>query len=123
MLLIYNPFVVSLNQVFFAIRLRNYLILRSFILMLNSSDAEIAVDGLATPITINMTITRPQVGKIYQCCYWSDAAEEWQSDGIDTVKQSDVLVSCLTNHLTQFTVIGVDPSEITDEPPTETPKG
>ena len=68
-----------------------------------------------------MTITRKQAGKIYRCCYWSDAAEEWKSDGIETVEQSELLVSCLTNHLTHFTVIGVETSEVTTDDPSEPP--
>ncbi|XP_072037597.1 uncharacterized protein [Amphiura filiformis] len=73
-----------------------------------SSDSELDITGLTTPITINITITRPQTNKSYECRYWSVSDTAWLSDGIDTVIQTTTLVTCLTHHLTQFTVMGVD---------------
>eukprot|EP00057_Strongylocentrotus_purpuratus_P017522 XP_011671996.1 PREDICTED: receptor for egg jelly 8 isoform X2 [Strongylocentrotus purpuratus] len=73
-----------------------------------SDNSELSITGLSSPISINMTASRLQSDKVYDCYWWDTSSSSWSQDGLTTVYHSSVLSECQTTHLSAFTLIAVD---------------
>ncbi|XP_022081345.1 uncharacterized protein LOC110974195 [Acanthaster planci] len=69
------------------------------------SDEKLNISGLTTPILLNFTITNPLSEVDNECVYWDGTT--WSTDGLDTTENGDGTITCATDHLTTFTVMGV----------------
>ena len=85
--------------------------------------SELNVTGLSSPVSINMTATLLQEGKVYDCYYWDSTNSSWSQDGVETVYLSATESQCLTTHLTAFVLIAVDSPSSTAATTTSNGKG
>ena len=63
------------------------------------------VSGLSTPIELGFTLASVDIDVDYSCVYWTGS--EWSTDGMATTDNYDGTVTCTTDHLTEFTLMGV----------------
>ncbi|PRP87586.1 hypothetical protein PROFUN_04613 [Planoprotostelium fungivorum] len=69
------------------------------------SGAEIPVEGLSTPIQIVIPLfSIPDNQSVLVCSYWNVNNSSWSGDGCTVGNVSATSLTCLCNHLTNFTV-------------------
>ncbi|PRP75339.1 hypothetical protein PROFUN_05650 [Planoprotostelium fungivorum] len=71
----------------------------------DSSGAEISVKGLYTPIQIVIPLlSTPDNQSVLVCSYWNVTNSTWSGDGCTVGEVSATSLTCLCDHLTNFTV-------------------
>ncbi|XP_071845132.1 uncharacterized protein [Apostichopus japonicus] len=80
------------------------------------SGDQLTVSDLSEPVTFNLTITRPQEGKSYECRFWDTDISEWSSSGLTSLLLEADTVTCETTHLSTFTLVVTDSSTTTPSP-------
>ena len=59
------------------------------------------VQGLSQPLKIKFKTGSPEDGKKFECFYYKEESESWQSDGLTSVMNEGEL-ECHSTHLTSF---------------------
>ncbi|PRP80687.1 hypothetical protein PROFUN_11646 [Planoprotostelium fungivorum] len=73
--------------------------------LLDVNGTELVVQNTTEEIRIDIPLTYlPPDGYSLQCQWWDESSSNWSPEGCRTVHQPNLTVSCLCNHLTNFSV-------------------
>lgn len=88
-------------------------------LFLTFAGQQLNVSDLSNPISISFPITRSVQSVTPSCVYWDEDSEAWSTEGLAVTSETDTEITCSSDHLTTFSVVGV-PIPTTEETATET---